>query len=80
MLVSSLDHEGRHLLVSRCAAGDDLLDGDVRSCDEPHEPDQADDGILDHCQRRHTLPVECHKLEDGGEDKRQEAATDRAHQ
>lgn len=36
---------------------DDLLDGDVSSREEPHQPNQADDDVLDDHQRRHVLSV-----------------------
>lgn len=62
------------------AAADDLVDGHVRPQHEAHEADQADEDVLGHHQRGHALPVEGQDLQDGGEDERQEAAADRAHQ
>lgn len=78
---SSLHHVGGERLVPFvCVAGDDLLDGDVGSRHEPHQPNQADQDILGGHQRRHALSVKGQDLQDGGEDQRQEAAADRADQ
>lgn len=80
-LASSLDHVGgERLFVFLSIAGDDLLDGDVRSREEPHEPDQADDDVLDGHQRWQALRVKRQNLEDGRKDERQETAADRADQ
>lgn len=60
--------------------GDDLLDGDVGSREEPHQPNQADADVLDGHQRRQALCVKRYNLEEGREDQRQETAADRADQ
>lgn len=55
---SSLDHVGgERLFMFESVTSDDLLDGDVSSCEEPHQPNQADDDVLDDHQRRHALSV-----------------------
>lgn len=60
--------------------GDDLLDGDVGSCQEPHNSNQADDDVLESRQRRQALRVKCYNLEERGKDQRQEAAAEWANQ
>lgn len=78
---SSLDHVGRERpFVFLSIPGDDLLDGDVGSCEEPHQPDHADGDVLDGHQWRQVLVVKGYNLEEGGEDQRQETAADRADQ
>lgn len=55
---SSLDHVGGEpLFMFESVTSDDLLDGDVSSREEPHQPNQADDDVLDDHQRRHVLSV-----------------------
>lgn len=61
-------------------AGDDLHHGDVSPCEEADQPHRADNGIDPHLQPRQTLGVKSDDLQHGGEDQRQEAAADRAHQ
>lgn len=78
---SSLDHVGgERLFVFESVTGHDLLDGDIGSCEEPHQPNQADDDVLDGHQRRQALCVKRYDLEDGRKDQRQETAADRADQ
>lgn len=55
---SSLDHVGGEcLFMFESVTGDDLLDGDVGSCDEPNQTNQADGDVLDGHQGRQALCV-----------------------
>lgn len=77
----SLNHVcGERLFVFESITGDDLLDGDVGSCQEPHNSNQADDDVLESRQRRQALRVKCYNLEERGKDQRQEAAAEGANQ
>lgn len=79
--MSSLEHVGgARLLVFECVPGHDLLNGDVGPGYEAHQPEQADDDVLDGHQRRQALGVKCHDLQQRRKDQRQEAAADRADQ
>lgn len=60
--------------------GDDLLDGRVGSCEEPHQPNQADEDVLEGHQRRQAVGVKRYNLEDGRKNQRQETAADRSNQ
>lgn len=55
---SSLDQVGGHVPLMLYVPGDDLLDGDVSSCDEPDQPEHADDDVLEDDQWRQALRVE----------------------
>ena len=60
--------------------GDNLLDGDVGSCQEPHNSNQADDDVLERRKRRQALRVKRYNLEERGKDQCQEAAAEWADQ
>ena len=73
----SLDHVcGERLFVFERITGDNLLDGDVGSCQEPHNSNQADDDVLERRKRRQALRVKRYNLEERGKDQCQEAAAE----